>query len=415
MRSIEQINLFGNRENEKLGDLERLEIVIRKIILDDVIDCLEKDRNNGRNDYPVETMLKLIIAMKIFQHRTVESFRRELLRNSQLRKMCGLVDCEDKKHLVPSAGVFSRFIKSLLKYNDMFYEKFVETVNELYEKVDDFGENVAGDGKYLDSYAKRPNKKMTHTDNRTENDAEWSMKQYISKDANGKEVIKKEYHYGFKANIICDTKYELPIAFNVKKANCDEKKEMKELLLELDERKLKPKTIALDRGYDSKEMIETIKKYDITPIVDIRDMWREETTKQYEETDIVYNAKGEVFYVNEKGEHNRMNYKGYDKERDALRYSYRKKIYRIKISEDSRIFVPVARDSKKFERIYKGRTSVERLNGRLDRDYMFEDHTIRGEEKMRTMTTLSLLIMNIFALARIERKENQINSLVKVA
>ena len=36
-----------------------------------------KARKNGRNDYPVRTMLNLIYAMKIFGHRSVESFRRD--------------------------------------------------------------------------------------------------------------------------------------------------------------------------------------------------------------------------------------------------------------------------------------------------------------------------------------------------
>ena len=55
-----------------------------------------------------------------------------------------------------------------------------------------------------------------------------------------------------------------------------------------------------------------------------------------------------------------------------------------------------------FDPPYSGRTSVERLNGRLDRDYMFEDHCIRGLEKMRLMVSLSLLIMNAMALGKIK-------------
>ena len=42
------------------------------------------------------TMLNLIYAMKIFGHRSVESFRRELSRNSQLRIVCGLSEGEYK-------------------------------------------------------------------------------------------------------------------------------------------------------------------------------------------------------------------------------------------------------------------------------------------------------------------------------
>ena len=66
-------------------------------------------------------MLNLIYAMKIFGHRSVESFRRELSRNSQLRIACGLSEgkykyCGDRKHLVPPARVFTGFLNKLKKH-----------------------------------------------------------------------------------------------------------------------------------------------------------------------------------------------------------------------------------------------------------------------------------------------------------
>ena len=43
-------------------------------------------------------------------------------------------------------------------------------------------------------------------------------------------------------------------------------------------------------------MIRQIKGMGISPLVDIRNCWKDkETTKQYKDTDIVYNYKGEVF------------------------------------------------------------------------------------------------------------------------
>ncbi|MDR1953740.1 MAG: hypothetical protein LBQ21_04595, partial [Clostridiales Family XIII bacterium] len=77
--------------------------------------------------------------------------------------------------------------------------------------------------------------------------------------------------------------------------------------------------------------------------------------------------------------------------------------YKLYASYDERVFLPIARDSAKFKKLYKGRTSVERLNGRLDRDFMFEDHCIRGLCKMRMMTSLSLIIMNGMAIGKIKR------------
>jgi hypothetical protein len=162
-------------------------------------------------------------------------------------------------------------------------------------------------------------------------------------------------------------------------------------------------TIALDRGYDSVEMIKAIKNAGILPVVDIRKSWKDgESTRQYKDTDMVYDFNGNVYFVEDDGKQYRMIYEGYDKQKKCLRYSPRNKTYKIYISYDERIFLPIARHSMKFARLYKGRTSVERLNGRLDRDFMFEDHGIRGLAKMTVMTSLSLIIMNGMSIAKIK-------------
>ena len=82
---------------------------------------------------------------------------------------------------------------------------------------------------------------------------------------------------------------------------------------------------------------------------------------------------------------------------------------------DERIFLPIARDSEKYKKLYNGRTSVERLNGRLDRDYMFENHTIRGLDKMNLAITISMIVMNGMAVGKIKRNLQSIRSLVKIA
>ena len=77
-------------------------------------------------------------------------------------------------------------------------------------------------------------------------------------------------------------------------------------------------------------------------------------------------------------------------------------MFRIPISTDRRIFLPVARDSQKYKRLYKKRTEIERLNGRIDRDYMFNDHFIRGKKKIDMMLTLSFIIMLSMAKGHIK-------------
>jgi hypothetical protein len=387
---------------------------------------LESARGNGRDDYPVRVMWNLFIAMFVFEHPTVESFRRELSRNSQLRRVCGLKDYEfeqgQRQHLVPPARVFSGFINTLSDFQEEIGKIFAGQVAELFELLHGFGKTIAGDGKYLGSYAKRRPKEQTDTDNRTENDAEWSIKEYHYTDADGKPKTKKEYHFGFKAHIICDVGTELPIAFSVTAANADEKKEMLKLLESplLQVKAGQPvKHLLLDRGYDSTELIKKVKGMGISPVVDIRNCWKDgEETKQYKDTDMVYNYSGEVFYaVSKEGEikYEKMKYEGYDKQKKCLRYSHDGKIYKICISCDERVFLPIARDSEKFKKLYKGRTAVERLNGRIDRDYMFESRNIRGLSKMTLMVSLSMVIMNGMAIGKIKNGKAGLRSLKTAA
>ena len=210
---ISQYTFADYGEIEILGDLERFLLAMLGMDDEALMRRLEERRGNGRNDYPVRVMWNLIIAMKVFGHRTVGSFRRELKRNSQLRKICGLDDFANKKHLVPPSRVFSGFLKLLADEQAEIDGMFDGMVLELAEKLPEFGKDAAGDGKYLDSYAKRQDKNPNpDAGDRAERDAQWGVKEYHYEDKSGNPQVKKEYHFGFKAHIICDVKTELPIA-----------------------------------------------------------------------------------------------------------------------------------------------------------------------------------------------------------
>ena len=301
MAIIPQITLFDIEEIEILGDLERFQLALDGIDDEGLMRDLEKKRGKGRDDYPIRVMWNLALAMKIFEHPRVDSFRRELSRNSQLRKICGLNDsdyqCGKRKHLVPPPRVFSGFFRSLSEIQGELDKIFEDQVIQLFDLLPGFGGTAAGDGKYLDSHASsKPKEGQTETDNRTESDAEWSVKEYHYTDSKGKNKTKKEYHFGFKAHIICDVETELPIAFSVTPANADGRKEMIKLLespiLSSGARRKAVKHLPLDRGYDSTDMIKFIKGAGTTPLIDIRNCWKDgEETKQYKDTNMVYNYK----------------------------------------------------------------------------------------------------------------------------
>lgn len=58
------------------------------------------------------------------------------------------------------------------------------------------------------------------------------------------------------------------------------------------------------------------------------------------------------------------------------------------------------------------RTEIERLNGRIDRDYMFNDHFLRGQNKMKLMLNLTFIVMLVIAKGHIKNKQKNIRSLV---
>jgi len=54
---------------------------------------LERERGNGRDDYSIRAVWNSILAGIIFAHPSTASLRRELLRNAQLRQICGFGIC----------------------------------------------------------------------------------------------------------------------------------------------------------------------------------------------------------------------------------------------------------------------------------------------------------------------------------
>lgn len=104
MAIIPQISIFGWEEIEKLGDLERLRLVLEYMPDEELMRQLEKERNKGRDDYPVRAMWNSILAGIVYQHETIEKLRQELSRNGQLRFMCGF-----KGEGVPQRGCIPVF------------------------------------------------------------------------------------------------------------------------------------------------------------------------------------------------------------------------------------------------------------------------------------------------------------------
>jgi len=434
MDIIPQISMFSwERDVENLGDLNRLKRVLDFLPDQNLISTLELERGKGRNDYPVRAMWNTVIAMVIFGHARFADVLRELNRNAQLRYVCGFLFGK-----TPGPDNMSRFVSKLEAHQESIRNIFVELSDRLYDEIDDFGESLALDSKWVWS-ASNKRTGRTDPDGRSETDAEWGRKNYKGTHEDGTEWSKVLKCFGFKMHVLVDVKYELPVAFINSGANGSDVVWGKNLLESIEKERPhiieKCKYFMADRGYDDTDLILWLKGKGIKAVIDKRNMWHTEDEKEVPGYDgaFYYNEKGDVFcYSKEKGERHEMKPAGYEKDRDALRKKCPVSLYgaacseadtcpyckniRVPLKTDPRIFTQIDRASYKWRTLYKGRTAVERVNSRLDVSFGFEVRRVRGMGKMDLMTTMAFMIMDTLAVASIkEGKPELIRSLIRAA
>src|SRR5690625_1586257 len=256
MAIIPQMSLFSWKDIEDLGDLKRLKLVIEHLPDEELMITLEKQRKNGRNDYPVRAIWNTILAGIVFEHNSIESLRRELSRNAQLRYLCGL-----EVGTVPTSSAYSRFMKNLLKYEDKIEDMFYKSVDKLNTLLPNYGRSLAIDSKAIDSFANHRNK-TKNKDGRRDLDADYGVKSYRGQREDGTLWEKIVRWFGYKLHLIVDSEYELPVSYSVTKASVPDIKEAHRLLdnLESDQPNIieSAKVLSGDKGYDDTKLIERL-------------------------------------------------------------------------------------------------------------------------------------------------------------
>ncbi len=420
--------LFVWSDIEELGDLERLRLVLDVLPDENLMQALELKRGrSGVDKYPIRAVWNSIVAGIVFQHPTIESLRRELKRNPLLRRICGF-NLAFGIRSVPGASCYSRFFKRLGEHSEELKDIFQSLVSICYQELDGFGETLAIDGKAISSYARRSGNRPN--DRRGDHEAKWGKHVTRSETSAGTIAESVKTWFGFTLHLIVDTRYELPVEFTVLPASDNEMpvahKLIDRIADEHPERLKRCDYLCGDRGYDDGKLHRKLwDQHRIKPIIDIRRSWRDgEPTRAYDAVPgVVYNNKGEVYCVAPYSNiQKKMAYRGFEKDRNSLKYSCPAHHYgiscpqqqfctlptqvRIPLEVDRRIFSPVARDSNKWPRIYNQRSAVERVNSRIDTMFSFENHTIRGQEKMSLRMTLALIVMSSFAVGKVRSEQS---------
>ena len=426
-------SLFNWQCVESRSDLDRLRLVLRNLPDEELMVELEKQRGRGRDDYPVRAMWNSVLAGIVFEHESVESLRRELMRNGELRDLCGWNPLGGAD-AVPSSDAYSRFIQKLMAEQGRIERMFDDLVDQLKALLPDLGQHLAVDRKAIDTHARGRKDPSQSSDP----EADWGVKKKQGRRADGSVWEKITSWFGYKLHLLVDSESELPLAWKLTRASVGDSPQLLSQVKDLKQRHpdlvAKAQDLSADKGYDSEANNRKLwQDHAVKPLIDIRSTWREKETRLIgdEQADnIVYDEAGQIYcHCPRTGERREMAYPGFEADRERLKYrcpaaayglrcqgrsqcgsghySEYGRVVRIALEKNPRIFTPIARSSYAWSRGYQRRTAVERVNSRLETNFHFEVHYIRGKKTMELRVGLALLIMLALAVGHLRAGENK--------
>ena len=375
-----------------------------------LLGSLRRHRGKGRDDYSVSAVWGVILLTILLRHATIEACLGELRRNAALRQLIGI----DGEAGVPKKWNMSRFLTVLGQepHLGLLHQVFDAMVKLLGEVVQDLGSHTAGDssglscrpeaGKNKDGLPEPAGGKKEYTD---ESGA----------------VVKVHEWFGYKFHLLVDVKHEVALAYRVSSTKRGDNEELPALVKQAQENlpKGRMQTLAYDKAADDNETHETLQQARIKAVIENRSLWKEDFERMLPGHDgssnVVYDESGTVYCydkVTNPPVRHRMAYIGGEPTRGTLKYrcpavhegwacpshdrrneglSYGKSV-RVKREIDLRRFPSIPRATKQFERLYRGRTAVERVNGRVKVFWGADDGNITGAARFHAFLGVVMVV-----------------------
>jgi Transposase DDE domain len=411
--------LFAWSELEDSPSLRTIRAVLDNLPDEQLLDGLQRARGNGRNDYPVRVLWGTVVLCVLCRHAWLNDCLAELHRNPTLCRLLGIHKVTD----IPKPCNLSRFLDLLGQPAHLraLREIFDALVKDLGVVVPELGKHTAGDSTAL---AAKPKKSPEAVDLEVSEglpQPTGGRKEY--RDDEGK-VVKVYEWFGYKLHLLVDVRHEVALAYHVSDTKFGDNEGVAPLLEQatanLGERRIE--TMAYDKAADDKKVHEVLHEHGIKPVIQMRALWKEEKERALRVgLPLVYDEAGTVFCydtVSDPPVKKQMACIGYEKGRGTIKYrcpamhdglpcpSLRKcnegrrygLTVRVKCEEDLRRFPPIGRATKQFERRYRGRTAVERVNARLKLFWGVDDGNVVGARRFHAHVGVVMVVH--LALAR---------------
>ena len=401
-----------------------------------LLEGLRRQRGRGRNDCPLHVAWGVVLLRIALRHVTIEATLAELTRNEGLRRLIGI----EREADVPRSWNISRFLDTLGREPHLseLQRIFDAMVERLGMAVPDLGKDTAGDSTAL--HARRKGAEAAEAEIAEGlPQPSGGKKEYLDDEGKVTKIIE---WFGYKLHLLVDVKHEVVLAYRVTTANAADCKSLP-ALVEQGQANLpagRVETLAYDKAADDNESHRLLHKAGIRAVIQNRRLWKEQSEQMLPGHDgtsnIVYDEAGTVYCYDRTSQpivRQKMAYIGYEPQRETIKYrcparhegwlcphdavcnagkSYGKTV-RVNRTIDLRRFPPIPRATKKFERLYAGRTSVERVNARLKIFWGVDDGNLVGARRFHAMVGAVLLVHVAFAtlLAAAPRREGTLGKL----
>lgn len=422
--------LFAWDALEDSPSLKSIRLLLEAIPDHDLLQSLREARGKGRDDYPVEVLWGTLLLAIALRHVSTDACLEELKRNPALRLLIGIED-EDK---VPDADNMSRFLSKLGEEPHLTHLRsaFDVMAKRLGLAVGDLGTDTAGDSTGLSGRAAMSEKLRVAEAEQGLPQPSGGKKEYKDDDGNVTRVVE---WFGYKLHLLVDVKHEVALAYHITDTKAGDNERIPELVAQA-KKNLPPeriKTLAYDKAADDGAVHDFLYDEDIKALIQNRNFKLEEPEKVLggrTPLNIVYDQAGTVFCYDKVSEtplRHAMAYIGHEAERGTLKYRCPARhqgfdcpsdaacnggrayglTVRVKQEIDLRRFPSIPRATKQFERLYDGRTAVERVNGRLKIFWGIDDGQVYGSRRFHGHVGAVMVVHLAFAtlLAQTERRE----------
>ncbi len=377
---------------------------------------LRQARGKGRDDFPVGVLWGVLVLTILLRHVSFDACLAELRRNSDLRGVLGLTREDD----VPGPWNFSRFLEVLGEEPHLSHLRavFDAMAQRLGAAVPDLGQDTAGDATGLNARAHAAATKVEAERAQGLPQPSGGRKEYTDDDGR---VVRVVEWFGYKLHLLVDVKHEVALAYRISDTKAGDNALLPALLAQA-QGNLPPgrlRTLAYDKAADTEEVHELLHAAGIKPLIQNRALWKQEPERPLPggryPLHVVHDEAGTVYcydQVSDPPVRHPMAYIGYEKDRDTIKYRCPARqqdwpcpsegrcnstrayglTVRIPCELDLRRFPPIPRATQQFERRYKGRTAVERVNARFKIYWGADDGNLRGARRFHAFVGAILVV-----------------------